>query len=477
VSTRSCRKPDVNIENLESSSKTVSMPKSSGNLLTKKGKTPKTRGKKGATRKKKIEVKSTKMQTDNSPVETALSDSEKGQDENLPKTEPIEQVFFKMEDESMETIDTQSSEAETCEIAEQFENLNVGESYIAAVQSSERTNSETINENTDENVEEVVEFDTCPEFTVEYITEEFIPACENTEVIIDEEIEGNDLLDKENFVDEKNDIDLEQTERIQQTKEKMIQEVKITGEDDKTEDKTLVEEVNNIDVEVSMERLHNKSSDEVGKTEDKIEVPEKVDESKNNEEFNIKPQNIRGKKKTQKKEGKEMKKNPSKKRSKPKQLKKELTDKTEEVRRSNRIKSINVLKQRSKGHGLVKSAKATTELDIVEATINSANESEKLSDSLALSSINDTDNKPVKVKSRWRRSSELEMNVLTPAAVVIETSGDSQKIAEANTIIQSTKQKISAVHDEEVETRLKQFVHLKENLYLTDRMACKEAKK
>lgn len=135
------------------------------------------------------------------------------------------------------------------------------------------------------------------------------------------------------------------------------------------------------------------------------------------------------------------------------------------IRRSSRIKSISVLKKPSVGHGLVK-VKDCEASDV-------KNEIEKFSSTQSTTNRNEPSEKPIKVKSRWRRSSELEMNVSS------SEPGSSMNMKQNQNInIDSEKGKInSPAKDEMVESRLKQFVHLKENVYLTERFICKEAKK
>ncbi|GJQ84695.1 hypothetical protein Trydic_g12714 [Trypoxylus dichotomus] len=158
------------------------------------------------------------------------------------------------------------------------------------------------------------------------------------------------------------------------------------------------------------------------------------------------------------------------------------------VRRSSRIKSISVLKQKSsKGHGLVKQ-KSDTSIKSIESENGDSNSSsiiesqpnkagQKNAAHHGQSSHVQDHQKPVKMKSRWRRSSELELNnpishnsskpmPLSPTASQSDTNSNT-----AND--EGNVQKDS----EEVARRLKQFVHLKENLYLTERISCKEAKK
>lgn len=151
--------------------------------------------------------------------------------------------------------------------------------------------------------------------------------------------------------------------------------------------------------------------------------------------------------------------------------KQENSDNSESsIRRSSRIKSISVLKQKSKGHGLVKTKRENLDLD--EDNSNNETESDRncLESNFAAPKL-EHDQKPVKVKSRWRRSSELEMGGSN------SPSRSSPLIVEAPVLTQSVENEKPKVVDEEVEKRLKQFVHLKENQYLTERVNCKEAKK
>ncbi|XP_014210981.1 probable histone-lysine N-methyltransferase CG1716 isoform X2 [Copidosoma floridanum] len=237
------------------------------------------------------------------------------------------------------------------------------------------------------------------------------------------------------------------------------------------------------------------------------------------------------------------------------------------VRRSNRIRTIGLMKPRSRGRGLVtktsiESSKISIQreeqdklLNNVQATLekgqnkngsdnssetsqsdkeNSSNKTTAPQDVLTpLPSINnatagyDSDsNKPVKVKSRWRRSSELEMsnseawavnqpNANIPNSLGIqgfstgisansfndfksqsigvgsqqETRTESQDVvvvpshsSNTTSTLKSIGAKIhlpmiSANADREMEERLSQFEHLKENLYLTERYTNKETKR
>lgn len=164
------------------------------------------------------------------------------------------------------------------------------------------------------------------------------------------------------------------------------------------------------------------------------------------------------------------------------------------VRRSSRIKSISVLKLRSKGQGLVK---PKTDIEVKKPVKGNSNDSDASENSnsghadsekttadspsfLTPSSGYESDHKPVKVKSRWRRSSELEMGNST---VTNNNKSSTSPVSEG---VQSQPAVIVPTHDDktedvaandEIRNRLKQFVHLKENQYLTSRIICKEAKK
>lgn len=141
------------------------------------------------------------------------------------------------------------------------------------------------------------------------------------------------------------------------------------------------------------------------------------------------------------------------------------------IRRSNRIKSINVLKQKTKVHTTVKKIQDS---DTSENSNSSHVDSEKstplIDYQIATLNITDDTTKPVKVKSRWRRSSELEMSVSSPS---VSSKNGAENHTESNVKERSRK----GAGEDEVTVRLKQFVHLKENQYLTERVSCKEAKK
>ncbi|KAI4481751.1 hypothetical protein M0804_009272 [Polistes exclamans] len=244
------------------------------------------------------------------------------------------------------------------------------------------------------------------------------------------------------------------------------------------------------------------------------------------------------------------------------------------VRRSNRIRTIGLMKQRSRGRGLVTKSNtdilksnSTQEKDKIatnmtttslESKINSEGQSEiqcdkennvnkmqTTHDSLAplvanfnTSGYNSDSLKPVKVKSRWRRSSELEMggssssisgtgfefsNAITSellthittksnsgpsgesgslerGSTVVCTSmnvqsypeikQDGEENLENNSSVNSSTTQVSKIigtkanpllnidsKDKEMEERLSQFEYLRENLYLTERYTNKETKR
>ncbi|GLV38878.1 SET domain containing 2 [Carabus blaptoides fortunei] len=173
---------------------------------------------------------------------------------------------------------------------------------------------------------------------------------------------------------------------------------------------------------------------------------------------------------------------------------------TATVRRSSRIKSYSVLKQRSRGHGLVKSDKSdkkesksnktpkpvTSDLELSENSNSNAGGSDKNSapsdsPSFVAPTVGvDPELKPVKVKSRWRRSSELEMGSSSPITISSYLHSSPQIISEVpehQAVQVQTQKEESPVYDEEMENRLRQFQTLTENQYLTERTSCKEAKK
>lgn len=140
-----------------------------------------------------------------------------------------------------------------------------------------------------------------------------------------------------------------------------------------------------------------------------------------------------------------------------------------EVRRSSRIKSISVLKKKTTGHGLVRS-KSEISLNESDISDNSLimNESEK-NTPLGTPSASPKFT-PRERKTRWSKSMEnlvagIQLNSeMTPNQAMIKMEVDE-------------KPKLAAKDDPVIQARLKQFIHLKENVYKTSRMTCKEAKK
>lgn len=100
---------------------------------------------------------------------------------------------------------------------------------------------------------------------------------------------------------------------------------------------------------------------------------------------------------------------------------------------------------------------------------------------VSISATNCDTNKPVKVKSRWRRSSELEMSNQSNGT---DTGNSINKELNCNIDLNTTTITIKSEFplsnissslavipevDREMEERLSQFEHLRENLYLTER--------
>ncbi|XP_004931047.3 histone-lysine N-methyltransferase SETD2 isoform X2 [Bombyx mori] len=157
------------------------------------------------------------------------------------------------------------------------------------------------------------------------------------------------------------------------------------------------------------------------------------------------------------------------------------------VRRSNRIKTISNLKQKTKGYGLVKTPlkKALitqTKLKLEEIGSDSQ---EKFSDQGNTApnspSFPVPSEMPVKVKSRWRRSSELEMGTNSPASSPLASPGLPQRMPAVNEGNESEEQESVALskeaYDKIIEDRMNQYQHLDENEYLCERMISKETKK
>lgn len=242
--------------------------------------------------------------------------------------------------------------------------------------------------------------------------------------------------------------------------------------------------IDNVESDITVECVSEEvveESDEQNVEEQEEEVEERTEEEPIDDEEDISEVNETDKK-LRKKATKAKKTLPKSVTSKAKVVKNQLVMEAYDtsfafestIRRSSRIKSISVLKQRSKGHGLVKKC---IDSDVSESSNSSHVDSEKMATAVEhLSIINQTENdtKPVKVKSRWRRSSELEMSISSPVLPEKSSPPESTQVVQTSSVSADTLKKEI---DEEVANRLKQFVHLKENQYLTERVSCKEAKK
>lgn len=139
-----------------------------------------------------------------------------------------------------------------------------------------------------------------------------------------------------------------------------------------------------------------------------------------------------------------------------------------EVRRSSRIKSISVLKKKTTGHGLVRSK---SEPILNESDVSDSNSTHTESEKSTPSASPKVQLK--EKKSRWTRSSE---NLCDSQSVMDSVMKGDNQLSEITSMEVDEKPKLR-VRDPIVTARLKQFLHLKENLYKTDRMVCKEAKK
>ncbi|VVC99115.1 unnamed protein product [Leptidea sinapis] len=164
------------------------------------------------------------------------------------------------------------------------------------------------------------------------------------------------------------------------------------------------------------------------------------------------------------------------------------------VRRSSRIKTISTLKQKTKGFGLVKTPlkKALITQTKLKLEEMGSESQDKCSD-VFMNQVNTTHSNemfpipsemPVKVKSRWRRSSELEMGAHSPAISPLAspnlvqrqpTIEENQKSNEdeKNNCVTLTKE----AYDKIIEERMNQFQHLEENEYLCERMISRDTKK
>lgn len=140
-----------------------------------------------------------------------------------------------------------------------------------------------------------------------------------------------------------------------------------------------------------------------------------------------------------------------------------------EVRRSSRIKSISVLKRKTTGHGLVRSKSdiSFNETDISDSSsiVTESEKSTPLGTPSASPKIT-----PRERKTRWSKVVEPLPNEMTSTTELV-----------ANEVIikmdVDQKPKLAAKDDPVIQARLKQFIHLRENVYKTSRMTCKEAKK
>ncbi|CAG9853837.1 unnamed protein product [Phyllotreta striolata] len=133
----------------------------------------------------------------------------------------------------------------------------------------------------------------------------------------------------------------------------------------------------------------------------------------------------------------------------------------EEIRRSSRIKHINVMNKKTSGWGLVKSKS--------ETSLNDSDISD--SNSFLTESDKSTPTASPKVTSKERKSKVGNGAPESPSLTPLKT--DNQVVMPFKNEFNSKQR----AKDPIVEARLKQFVHLKENLYKTDRSGCKEAKK
>lgn len=158
------------------------------------------------------------------------------------------------------------------------------------------------------------------------------------------------------------------------------------------------------------------------------------------------------------------------------------------VRRSSRIKTISTLKQKTKGYGLVKTPlkKALitqTKLKLEEMGSDSQEKSENLQNTVPNTLTFPVPSEmPVKVKSRWRRSSELEMGANSPANSPLASPGLPQKLPALEEAPKEVEEEQTAplskeAYDKIIEERLRQYQHLEENEYLCERMVSKETKK
>ncbi|CAH0557782.1 unnamed protein product [Brassicogethes aeneus] len=170
-----------------------------------------------------------------------------------------------------------------------------------------------------------------------------------------------------------------------------------------------------------------------------------------------KPKVVKEKKEKTPKESRSGKKYKKKVDKKEEDIKNKDEEESNEIRRSSRIKSITVLKKKTKGHGLVKSKSEQSFLDgdVSENSNSGFTDSER-----STPSASPMPKERSLGKTRWSKSTEnLADKEVSPMDINLSNVKPKEE------------------QDEQVKLRLKQFVHLKENLFLTDRLSCKEAKK
>ncbi|KAL0273974.1 UNVERIFIED_CONTAM: hypothetical protein PYX00_006522 [Menopon gallinae] len=143
------------------------------------------------------------------------------------------------------------------------------------------------------------------------------------------------------------------------------------------------------------------------------------------------------------------------------------------IRRSNRIRSIGMMKQKEREHAVSKAEKSEIRSPVAGGS------------PAATPPVPGYDDKPVKVKSRWRRSSELEMHGgknSTDMEVVSSTCPspvNSFPSTSASSSCEPTPEEVERIEREkkEVEDGLRSFTILTENEYKMERSACKETKR
>ncbi|XP_061385739.1 probable histone-lysine N-methyltransferase CG1716 [Danaus plexippus] len=156
------------------------------------------------------------------------------------------------------------------------------------------------------------------------------------------------------------------------------------------------------------------------------------------------------------------------------------------VRRSSRIKTITTMKQKTKGYGLVKTPlkKALitqTKLKLEELGSDSQEKMELQNNATPLTFPIPSE-MPVKVKSRWRRSSELEMGANSPANSPLASPSLPQKLPLLEEVPKVEEDIVEEplskeAYDKIIEERMSQYQHLDENEYLCERMVSRETKK